>query len=226
MQLVARARMHLGFQLRRLRLTTGRTLAEVAELAGCSKGHLSKVESGLAMPSIALLTRLADALGMEPGALLTAAGTPRALSLVRAGERLCLTRDGGERGYGFEAIAHLKADRWVEAYVIELAPEAAGGAPFRHPGQELFYVLEGEVMFTYDGERTLLSPGDCLLFDADRAHRGDAHGGRNARALAVIIPPHRPARGAAAGAQTPTTIREETSDVGEDQTEPIPARRA
>lgn len=218
--------MHLGFHLRRLRLTAGRTLADVAEASGCSKGHLSKVESGLAMPSIALLSRLADVFGMDPGSILTAAGTPRPMSLVRAGERLSLTRDGAERGYGYEAIAHLKADRWVEAYVIELTPEAAGGAPFRHPGQELFYVLEGEVMFTYDGERNLLSPGDCLLFDADREHRGDAHGGRKARALAVIVPPQRPAKAATGGAENQSINPEETIHDGHTQTEPIPARRA
>ncbi len=218
--------MHLGFHLRRLRLTAGRTLAEVADAAGCSKGHLSKVESALAMPSIALLSRLADVYGIDPGAILSAAGTPRPMSLVRAGERLSLTRDGAERGYGYEAIAHLKADRWVEAYVIELTPEAAGGAPFRHPGQELFYVLEGEVMFTYDGERSLLLPGDCLLFDADREHRGDAHGGQAARALAVIVPPQRPAKAATGGVDNPSINPEETAHDGDTRTEPIPARRA
>lgn len=223
--------MHLGAEIRRLRLTEGETLATLAAAVGCSKSHLSRIESGLSSPSIALLARIAEALGTEPGTLLSAAGTPRALSLVRAGERLSISRGIDDRGYSYAAIAYLKADRRVEAFVIELEdpeenPRAGEGPLFRHPGQELFFVLEGAIRFRHGEEEHLIETGDCLFFDSDHPHRAYAHGGGSARALAVIIPPDQAARGAATGPADKGSLSREESDNDHGEKPGIAARRA
>ena len=223
--------MELGAQIRRLRLAAGQSLAALAEAGGCSKSHLSRIESGLSSPSIALLARIAGALGTEPGTLLSAAGTPRTLSLVRAHERLALSRGQEDRGYSYAAIAHPKADRQVEAYVIELEspeqnPRAGEGPLFCHPGQELFFVLEGEILFRHGEEEHLIGPGDTLFFDADHPHRAYAHGAGTARALAVIIPPERPARGAATEPSDTGSLSREENDNDRWRKPGLSARRA
>ncbi len=178
----------LGKRLRHLRTSLGKSLEQVAANVGSTKGHLSKVERDVAAPSIALLTRLASEYGVPPGEIVNAIGVPEPISLVRADDRLSVARDGAGRGYSYEAIAYRKSDRRIEAYVIEMKPHLEIEERFRHPGQELFYVLEGEVSFLF-GDRTYrLSPGDCLYFDAMVEHRGDAFGDAPARALAIIVP--------------------------------------
>ncbi|MBM7811969.1 helix-turn-helix domain-containing protein [Saccharothrix algeriensis] len=56
--------------LRRLRVTSRRTVTELAAEVGCTKGALSGIERGHRTPSPALLGRLADALAVDPEDLL------------------------------------------------------------------------------------------------------------------------------------------------------------
>lgn len=57
--------MSLGQALRNLRKERGLTLAEVAERTDSHVGNLSRIERGLARPSLDLLYRLAEALGFS-----------------------------------------------------------------------------------------------------------------------------------------------------------------
>ncbi len=55
----------VGECLRRRRLAQGRTLQEVAELAGISLGYLSEVERGRKEPSSEVLAAICRALGLD-----------------------------------------------------------------------------------------------------------------------------------------------------------------
>lgn len=57
--------MSLGQALRNLRKERGLTLADVAERTDSHVGNLSRIERGLARPSLDLLYRLAEALGFS-----------------------------------------------------------------------------------------------------------------------------------------------------------------
>src|ERR1700722_15297768 len=59
----------VGAQLRAARLAARKSMAEVAEEAGLTKGFLSKLERDLANVSVASLIRLCDALGVSVGSL-------------------------------------------------------------------------------------------------------------------------------------------------------------
>lgn len=55
--------MTIGAEIRRLRTAAGLTITALASRAGCSREHLSKVESGIEQPSTQLLNRIATGLG-------------------------------------------------------------------------------------------------------------------------------------------------------------------
>ncbi|MDL0431944.1 helix-turn-helix transcriptional regulator [Marinobacter sp. TBZ242] len=57
--------MNLGQAIRRLRKHRGITLAELAKSCDSHVGNLSRIERGLARPSLELLYRLAGALGLS-----------------------------------------------------------------------------------------------------------------------------------------------------------------
>ncbi len=57
--------MNLGQAIRRLRKQKGMTLAELADLCESHVGNLSRIERGLARPSLELLYRLAQALDLS-----------------------------------------------------------------------------------------------------------------------------------------------------------------
>ena len=60
----------LGIQLREMRRQAHCSAKELARLAGVSRGHLSQIEHGKKMPSMAVLGRLAQALGVTTSQLL------------------------------------------------------------------------------------------------------------------------------------------------------------
>ncbi len=57
-------RENLGRRLRELRLERGLTLRATAEAAGMSLPYLSEIERGRKLPSLDVLERLAEALGL------------------------------------------------------------------------------------------------------------------------------------------------------------------
>lgn len=57
--------MSLGQALKQLRKKQGLTLAELAEQTNSHVGNLSRIERGMARPSLDLLYRLAEALGFS-----------------------------------------------------------------------------------------------------------------------------------------------------------------
>jgi len=176
----------LGQRLRHLRRVAGLTIDQVAGQIGVTKGYLSKIETGLSDPSVAVLGRLAEAFGV-PMSTMFENGSGYEISVVRAHERLALNRPGTKRGYIFESLVYRKANRQFEAFLLTY-PARKDPSTYRHPGEELLYVLEGELLFRYAGVDYILKPGDCVSFDARVEHQGEAHGDGPAKALVVVIP--------------------------------------
>ena len=61
----------VGAALQRLRLARGLTLEDLSRIAGVSKSMLSQIEREKANPTIAITWRLANALGVHIGELLS-----------------------------------------------------------------------------------------------------------------------------------------------------------
>lgn len=63
--------MSIQFALRQLRREKGVTMSELSRLSGVSRTYISELESGKANdPSVAVLTSLAEALGVPPSRML------------------------------------------------------------------------------------------------------------------------------------------------------------
>jgi transcriptional regulator with XRE-family HTH domain len=71
----------VGATLQRLRLARGLTLEDLSRIAGVSKSMLSQIEREKANPTIAITWRLANALGVQIGELLSS--EVRAAELIR-----------------------------------------------------------------------------------------------------------------------------------------------
>jgi transcriptional regulator with XRE-family HTH domain len=178
----------LGKRLRELRLDHSLSLAALAQATGLTKGFLSLVEHGRKAPSISTLLRLSQVFKMSMGGLL---GEPKAkepaYSLVRTGERRKYAREGSLYGYRYEAVAFRKGDKRMEPFIVS-PPLRAPRKFFRHEGDEMVFVLSGQVEIQLDKDRMLLVPGDCLYFDAATPHRSQSVGGERAMTLVVVTP--------------------------------------
>lgn len=160
----------LGERVRRLRRERGMTLAEVSRLSGISVATLSKLENGLTGLNLDNVIRLAGGFAMPVSILLN--------DTAIASGAYSVSRRGG--AYSHEAkeldfqVLHndLPAQRnifWkvrVKAHSLE-----AFGPYHSHPGEEFFYVIEGQVRFVIRGHKPMaLGPGDSVQFDSALDH--------------------------------------------------------
>ena len=179
----------LGSALRRIRQNAGLTLDVVARDAEVTKGYLSKIELGRATPSMHVVVRLTGVLGVHLADLLSQEDQYRAISVVRRDERTVITRSGSDAGYLYELASSVKSDSQAEAFFLTIpVPKKREIEWFSHPGDEIFFVIDGTLRFEFGGKDFLLREGDCVHFDATIMHRAISEGGKPARLFVVLIP--------------------------------------
>ena len=173
----------LGGKLRAARRRRGLSLREASGLAGLSVSHLSAIERGTRNISLAGLQRLAVALGISVSDLFgSSSGSGR---LVHAGRRPVL--DTGDRRVRVESLA--VGAQLLEPHLYVVQPGGGSEGSYHHDGEEMVYVLRGEVEFWLNElERHVVRPGDCLTFPSSLRHRWRNCGAERLEMLWVNTP--------------------------------------
>ena len=155
----------IGAQLRAARLAARKTIAEVAEEAGLTKGFVSKLERDLANVSVASLFRLCDALGVPIGAMFQASKG----EIIRQGEYPPIDFGGtGMREY----LLTPSGEKRVQVILSDVQPGGGSGdEPYSLPADvEFAFVLAGRLQMSVAGEEVTLEQGDAYTFPADAPH--------------------------------------------------------
>lgn len=177
----------IGANLKEARQARELTLDKLAALSGLTRGYLSLVERGLKTPSIAALVRIADALELNVAQLFNRDSAPAPqYSLYRHNQD-----DPPAPGYGGFWLSPLAASRTgkiMEPFIMQ--PPFKSAARASHAGEEMLYVLSGQIGIRMNGEEILLNQGDCLYFSSDSQHEVRSIGNRKAEALVVIAAAH------------------------------------
>jgi mannose-6-phosphate isomerase-like protein (cupin superfamily) len=142
-------------------------LKDLALAAECSESLLSRIENNLTNPSLATLHRLAHALGVSTVALFEHKA-PSPLVIYRPEERMVIGR--GAPGEKAEVLIPFAEDRRLEGVVTILLPGSDTNGPYRHEGEEVGYVLEGEMELAVGDAVSVLRAGDSFFFRSDLAH--------------------------------------------------------
>jgi len=173
----------LGEKLRAARRRRGLSLREASGLAGLSVSHLSAIERGTRNISLAGLQRLAVALGISVSDLFgSSSGSGR---LVHAGRRPVL--DTGDRQVRVESLA--VGAQLLEPHLYVVQPGGGSEGSYHHDGEEMVYVLRGEVEFWLNElERHVVQAGDCLTFPSSLRHRWRNCGAERLEMLWVNTP--------------------------------------
>jgi transcriptional regulator with XRE-family HTH domain len=155
----------IGAHLRAARLAARKTMAEVADEAGLTKGFVSKLERDLANVSVASLFRLCDALGVSIGSMFRASTG----EIIRHGEYPPIDFGGtGMREY----LLTPSGEKRVQAILSDIQPGGGSGAePYSLPADvEFAFVLSGQLHITVAGQDVTLGQGDAYTFPADAPH--------------------------------------------------------
>lgn len=145
------------------------TLEAVCTKAGITRSYLSKIENGQAIPSIAALTNIAQALGVSVAQLLDP-GSERGAALTswRDAEAQLASSD---KGYRFHAYMTQVAGKRMQPYLFRARRgEITHRQALAHPGEEFVHVLQGRLEYRVGGKVFLLDQGDSLYFDSEHDH--------------------------------------------------------
>lgn len=158
----------IGGQVRDLRTRVGLTGVELAARAGLSVGMVSKIERGVAMPSIESLDAVAQVFGVPLSALLVRHDNNSNCTYVPRGGGAPISRLG--RSTGQELLARSTADDVVnELYLVTLS-KLRDPALSSYLGSEIIYVLQGKIAYQHFDSTYALSSGDVLMFDSAAPH--------------------------------------------------------
>lgn len=156
---------YLAFRLRHARLTAGYTLKKLADEANCSESLISKIERGSAMPSLATLHRLARALNTNIAHLM-AEEDPHTGPVLKANARTTISSDG----ITLERLTQPNRSNLLQGNLHIVAAGAESDGEIEHIGEEIGYVLEGEMELSVDGEKYHLGAGDAFHFSSRLKH--------------------------------------------------------
>lgn len=179
----------LGVKLKHARMVVGMTLKELADKAQCSESMLSKVENDKAAPSFGMLHRVATVLGTNIAELYSAPSNEGKI-VLRASERPLLMTDNLRTGKGIqmERLIPYSREHLLQGNIHRIAP-GGGSEAISHAGEEIGYVLEGEIELVIDGKRHRAKAGDSFHFRSELPHSYRNVGGRAARVLWISTPP-------------------------------------
>jgi transcriptional regulator with XRE-family HTH domain len=180
----------LGRRLRYFRRTKKLTLHELAGGAACSASLLSRIENDRVTPSLTTLHRLCRALDISVAALLTEAEEQPCV-VYGPTERPSHVRSDIVEGDGStaESLVPFANVRLLEGFVISLAANRKMCGPFEHDGEEVGYVLEGELKLIVGGKTYTIAEGGSFFFRSDLPHLYGANGRRGCRVLWINTPP-------------------------------------
>lgn len=174
---------HLARNLIALRSVRALTQEVLAKHSGVPRSTIANLESGDGNPSLAILIKVANALGVPIDELLA---SPRAKVRQWSQKELVAHQNG--QGVGMRPLVPEPVPQEL-LMVMDFAPDSAmRGAPHLPGTREYFTCLDGRVSIVVAGDRYELEPGDVLAFPGNVPHSyRNADAQRDARGVSVVV---------------------------------------
>ena len=178
----------IGQKLKMSRLKRDRTIQQLAEMSHVSSNMISRIERGLTIPSVEILMKLADALGLSLSYFVEEAEKGSTVIFNPAGEGAPIFFF--EDKHQINSLTQGLRDPGFSVFVDTLEPHCdSGEGGMVHTGEEFAMVLEGALDFAIDGEDYHLEKGDSIVFKASTPHRWKNPATVQAKILWVVSPP-------------------------------------
>lgn len=179
----------VGLTLLGLRQAQGLSLDELSRKAGVSKSMLSQIERNQANPTVAVVWRLATALGVDVGELLRdgrpAAAAPVIVTVPSHATPTLKTPDGRCE---LRILGPIELAGQFEWYELTVQPGGALESQPHEPGsREHLSVLSGSLEVSAGDDTTRLKAGETARYAVDLPHAIRNAGKSQAQALLVVL---------------------------------------
>lgn len=163
-------------------------VSRMANALGISEQVYEEYEAGKRDFSISFLHNCAKELGVDVVDIITGE-SPKisGYTVVRSNERQAIER---RRGFTYNHLNPNFKGKIVEAFEVFCPYSEAEhkmGIPLStHKGQEMDFILEGEMDIVVEGHTERLRPGDTMYMDSSIPHGMNAVGEEGCRFLAIV----------------------------------------
>ncbi|KXH80736.1 helix-turn-helix domain-containing protein [Sporosarcina sp. HYO08] len=172
-------------KIKALRLQKEMTLKELSEETGLSLSFLSQIERGASSLSITSLKKLADALDVSM-IFFFEEDKNHQNYLLRREEQKNFKMNGGQQIYA--RLSGSFHDRKLEPIKVILPPNMREEHSYSHPGEEFYYILQGEVIFYLDDTPHRMNAGDTIHFPSEILHAWENPTSKETVILSVTTP--------------------------------------
>jgi transcriptional regulator with XRE-family HTH domain len=152
----------IGERIKTLRTGKGMTLAELGEKANLSTSYLSQIERDKTSPSLTTLETIAKSLNVGLRSLFETDDEGAFVLRARKETNTPTHRDPVVR----QALMPQIGNPEIEVYRITFHPRSAPEQIEQFTGEEIIYVLDGELTISIGDERFVLTAGDSIHYDA------------------------------------------------------------
>ena len=157
------------------------SIQSLASLSACSAEYLEWVEDGQVIPPVALLLQLAKSLQLDSGTFLKVDDMLNQ-RLDEAAKRT--------KHYSYQTLTPPETDKHLMAFSVTVPPKTAHkGVGYRHEGEELVYVLSGELEVVVDQEKRSLAEKESYRFNSNLDHHFSNPGDVETELLVVLYLP-------------------------------------
>lgn len=189
----------IGAAVRSYRKAKGLTLRELADASGLSAGFLSLAERGRSAFALTSLRAIATAMDLRINDFLafeadtTGAEETNALPLNHEVHIHHADEPAGleiiASGHKYQLLSSAWPGRQLEPILVTVPPHLHDEVPAGHEGEEICYVLKGELVFIAGEEEHLLREGDSIHIDSRLPHALRNLSDRQVETLWVVTPP-------------------------------------
>ena len=182
----------VGAALAALREQQALSLDELSRRAGVSKSMLSQIERAQANPTVAVVWRLANALGVPLTDLLQNSDVPAMPAITTVARHATPTlrgaQDGNGNGCELRILGPVDLAGQFEWYELQMQPGAVLDSLAHGPGsREHLSVLTGTLSLTAGDSSATLAAGETARYAVDQPHAIRNPGPGAATALLVVL---------------------------------------
>jgi len=176
----------IGPRLRTIRNHLGLSQRKLARKSGVSNATISLIEHGRTDPSMGMLRRILDAMGISFAEFFSADSRSSG-KVFFSGDELSSISSGQ---ISFRQVGSDLADHHLQIMHERYRPGAdTGRSPLSHDAEEGGIVLQGRLEVTVGEQVQVLSAGDAYLFNSRLPHRFRNTGSEDCVLVTACTPP-------------------------------------
>jgi len=177
--------MVIGEKIKFLRQLNNLTQEELADRCELSKGFISLLERDMTSPSIATLKDILEALGTDLASFFNDVQEEK----VVFGVEDYAVKTDSELGNEICWLIPNAQKNEMEPIILTLEPNGRTYPDNPHEGEEIGYVLEGQITITIGSYKHVAKKGESFLIKTEKPHWLSNKGKRQAKVLWISSPP-------------------------------------